>query len=100
MMQTHDALYARTESGLMVPRAAVDPVAAPPAQPQIPKRMLRKFMEQQGRNFRCPGVPPRECGKIVSQGRICKACADERELNDRMAAAGLVAPSGNGMVTA
>ena len=66
---TLDMLYARTESGLMVPYSALPaPDPQPIAQPHL-SRQMRRHLERQGHNnhFRC--------GRVISWGKpLCDKC--------------------------
>jgi hypothetical protein len=80
---TLDMLYARTESGLMVPHSALAPtVPQPIAQPHL-SRQMRRHLERQGHNNHC------RCGRVISWGRpLCQRCE-----NDAQAAVVLLQPA-------
>jgi hypothetical protein len=88
MTNTLDLLYGRTAGGLMVPRAAMQPVA--PEAPALVKmsRQQRRWLERRGFNNRCA------CGRVISfTAKQCAACAMAAvDLTERAAAAGLVLP--------
>jgi hypothetical protein len=66
---TLDMLYARTESGLMVPHSALPPPELPSApQPKL-SRQMRRHLERHGANNHC------RCGRVISWGRpLCDKC--------------------------
>ena len=93
-MNTIEALYGRSEAGLMVPRAALQPAPqGPPAQVKMTRQVCR-WLERHGVNNHCPGVNGQPCGKVISMNaHQCAVCANEvKMLADRVTAAGLVLP--------
>ena len=66
---TLDMLYARTESGLMVPHSALPaPTLQPAPQPHL-SRQMRRHLERHGANNHC------RCGRVISWGKpLCDKC--------------------------
>ena len=66
---TMDMLYARTESGLMVPPSALPtPTLQSVPQPNL-SRQQRRWLERQGHNNHC------RCGRVISWGKpLCDKC--------------------------
>jgi hypothetical protein len=69
-----DMLYARTESGLLVPPGALPAQAPQPIlQPHL-SRQQRRHLERHGANNHC------RCGRVISWGReLCHACMKKKE---------------------
>jgi hypothetical protein len=91
MRSTAD-LYARTEAGLIVPRAAI-----PPKPEEIPtQELFVKLPKRNRQDLLRRGYEPRcTCGKrISSNAPYCATCMQSRAaLSDRAHAAGILLPS-------
>jgi hypothetical protein len=65
-----DMLYARTESGLLVPPSALPPPVPPSVSQPTLTRQMRRHLERNGANNHC------RCGRVISWGRaLCQACS-------------------------
>lgn len=91
LVNTLNALYARSESGLMVPRTAMQPAAAPAPARHVISRQQRRWLERHGVERHCS-----TCSRVISMNAENPQCGECRQKGEafraRAAAAGLLLP--------